>query len=203
MITDIEKFTDLLVKYKITANQYLLCYYLAYDDAMDIHHLLRYNSSSMINRYQTLVKGWVPSDFKNLKDQGLLIDNNKPGELILNKFKVADFFKRELFIGKEDAFEEFLNEYPIWLPMENGKNLPARTGDFEELTRLYGKAIGANKANHQKIMDVLKKAKEFNLVTMGLEKAIKSRQWETWHLMIDKLGLDELSGAKIGGFTSL
>lgn len=197
MITDIEKLTDLLVKHKITANQYLLCYYLGYDDATEVHHLLRYNSSSMLNRYQTLVGGWLPSDFKNLKEQGLLLDNNKPGESKISCYKIADFFKRELFIGKEEAFEEFLDLYPIWLPMENGKNLPARTGDFEELSRIYGKVIGAGKANHEKIIAVLKKAIEFKLVTQGLDKVIRSRQWEVWHLMIEKLGLEE--GVKSNG----
>jgi hypothetical protein len=202
MITNIEKYTDLLVRYKITANQYLLCYYLGYDEFMETHELLKYNASSNANRYQTYVEPWTTVDFRTLKEKGLIVDTNKPGEVKMTNYRLANDIKREIFIGKDEAFEELVSEYPLWLPTQDGKNLPARTGDFDKLPIVYGKIIGVSKENHKKIIDTIKLAKEHSLITMGIEKCIQSRQWEVWYSMIERFGLEE--GVKRDGqFRSL
>jgi len=125
----------------------------------------------------------LPEDLILLEEKGFIIDNNQENELFLDCIFLTTLFCDEFFISLDD-FEELWEEYPVTINIE-GKLLPARSGNYEQLQKTYLQIIKKNKAIHHEIIKIVKKAKDLNIIKIGLEKFITGKHWLTYNEMLN------------------
>ena len=91
-----------------------------------------------------------------------------------------------------EAFDALFQAYPSHIPV-NGTLMSGRGGDYDGMAAAYAKALTAkNSPVHATILELVSWARQQNLLTMGLQKFIGSREW---------LGLQELRDQGFSGST--
>lgn len=166
MIIDLERWVEFLHSAKITPAQYAF---------LAILYEKKYKLIYMIKDISTNV---LPKDeLHDLIDRDYLYNWNDAGAYKLDQFELTEKC-RKMFEQKCSwvCAEEFIAAFPKWLYI-NGKQVPARNCDLDELTKEYYKKI-VKRGMHVQVMEQLKWAVENRKISMGIEKWFTSRQWE-------------------------
>lgn len=172
MFTDISKFTDKLVKYELTAEQYFILYLI---ENRDVNNLKKY-----INK-NGLFDGKV---VHQLIEKGYLLNTDPKSERfdLANLVVTFEFIESEAeILTDEEAWEQLLDEYPKFVEV-NGTKYPS-TGlnlqDSIQAEKLYKKEIEKNKVLHAEILVLLKRWKKDigESAPFKIDKFITSKYW--------------------------
>src|ERR1039458_2785874 len=135
MFYDIEKFAMLLIKYKLTPNQFFFAY------------LLHESRNDLLKKYCNVETGvglFKADDVKTLEERGYIININaiKDGfqQSFVESFICTSTFKELAFLEYEEPLQELMAVYPHILTIE-GKNFPAKSIDPAILGPIYLKNI--------------------------------------------------------------
>lgn len=193
MFNNVKELTDVLVKWRITPNQFYLCW-LLYWDHRDLKGGKRRapdDETAIVNlyRYAEKVRTWRNHEFKDLLEKDLIEQSyGKEGDRILDRYQVTDKFIEEVIVTKDRA-KEFYEAYPTWV--RNFSN-PAR-GDInlsavENLEAFYDKYryMVQTQKEHQHVMEILEWAKSENLIKYNVNKFVGSRMWEHFEELMEK-----------------
>jgi len=165
MFEDLRAYKDLLVKHKITANQFLFLYLIYTQEYATLYELVHKGH------------GFSPDDIQDLEKRNLILNLNKtPNEFYADSFVVMDEFALDLFIEDTQAALEFWETYPLLISIDF-RRIPAKTVNKEVFFKDYTKKIGHSKIKHDKVMEALKYAIKNDRINMGIKKWFESEQW--------------------------
>jgi hypothetical protein len=186
MITDLSKYVDFLVQWKITPEQFLLCYTLYLDkvESQTGKYVEEGPAISNVYKYSEGVKPWAHVDIDLLVSKGFLIDRNKQHpkrNAYPDHMEVSEAFINAIF-STEDDFEEFWNEYPALIPNFQdpirGKKIPLKAVIKEDIESLYLKRCRKDKNLHKRIMKVLRWAKANDRINTNITNFIGGEIWK-------------------------
>jgi hypothetical protein len=163
-ITDDQLITT-LCKLKITPSQHFVLYNI---------HMKNWNGMNKFNRET----GGIPhAEYKDLVDKGIILDGNKKGEWFLDVLLIKDSIATVLFVDIDQAGQELWERYPNCLYF-NGTSMPTKSTDKDVVLKKYMDNIACNPVRHERVMELLAYAVTNGMITMGIEKWVKSAQWE-------------------------
>ncbi len=158
---------EFICEYGISANQFLLCWFLKFDEK---ELLMQYVSKFSFNG----------EEIEDLIKKNLIIKhvNNDTSDYLLSDLKVTEIFE-DLFGDKEEMGEELWNNYRKWILINNIPTSSRSRISLEDFIDSYHKIIRGSKKKHAKIMSILKTYNSQNhYAEMGIDKFINSRHWE-------------------------
>lgn len=169
MFLNEENLTDLIIKHKINVNQLHFMY-------------LIHSGSAAIYRIAEEGKKFYRSEVTDLEHRGFIFNTNK-GKLVendqyeINEYTpqgqdILEFFNSDITMG-----DELWSVYP-WSFDINGKSIPAKTCDRDEITDIYMKKIKGSMKRHRQIIKFIKRGHALGLLKMGIEKFVKGEQWD-------------------------
>jgi hypothetical protein len=163
---DINKFTDKLIKHKITPNQLYFCLCLIENDKFNLTRVWNLGVRLSGDEIQNLIS----------RDIIKVIDNSKP--VSLGNLYVNPSF-REGFEFDIDVLAEELKQCYFTRIDVNGNMYPARNIDDFNLRKIYSEILKGDIELHHKIVAKTKKYVDGKDVgNLGLEKYLKSKFWE-------------------------
>ncbi len=167
MIIDLNEWTSLLVRTKLTPMQLYICF------------LLHEKSVGNVILYTDKIGFFTKEDMKHLIDNDFIITTKKDYSQLLD-FYVTPKFTSLVSLNEEEQGEEFWNEFPSWI-LIGEKKVPAKAIGKEDAIAMYFKEIKGSVSLHNEIMTKLKRWKEDNhgYATMNMKNFIKSRHWES------------------------
>jgi hypothetical protein len=164
---DINKFTDKLVKYKISPNQLYFCSCLMENDKFNLTRVWNLGVKISSDEIQDLIKRKIIN----------IINESKP--ISINNLFINPSFREGLEFDIEVLAEELRQCYFKRLDV-NGTIYPARNIDDFDLRKLYSEILKGDIELHKKIINVTKKYVDGKEVgNLGLDKYIKSKFWES------------------------
>ena len=119
----------------------------------------------------------------DLVDKGLIVDTN-PSESskYADFYEVTDKFVQAFYAVSTTDGEEFWSAYPAFITID-GKKIPSKAVNKEELVRWYHKHVGSVH-DHSKVMKALKFAKERKLISMRIDKWLQAESFvDLWDMM--------------------
>lgn len=163
MISSAQEYVDFLCKHNLSGDQFLFCC-LIYER--------RY---SLIYKLFNERNGIFQGEIDDLIARGYLIDNNTGIESHPDMYQVTEKFTKDLYGDEMEMWEELINTYPMFIFIDQ-KRIPAQSCDLDELRKVYFSKVKSVR-RHKEIITLLKKAIDMDMVSMGIEKWIKSSQW--------------------------
>lgn len=134
------------------------------------------DSHSIVNEKGKKVPPFKRSEIEALIEKGYIA---KLGSKIsMDMIQVTKKFKQDFFGNYE--FEEFFEEYPTFVPNWNHPSHPdikLKGSDKELIEKLYKKKI-KTEASHNRVVEIVKWAKENNQINMNIENFIRSEMWD-------------------------
>lgn len=119
--------------------------------------------------------------FSSLKEKGIIHKNYNPSsyipdEIEFNKTFLKRYFKQAGLLGKElfETYEPFIRINGV---VHSLKNISKKFYSLEEFYFWYSSTIGHSIEKHRKIIEILKWAKENNLINMGILEFVGSHKW--------------------------
>ncbi len=176
---------DIMVRFNITAKQFLLLFILETDKLENKGHISGHKGGAIANIYRLAEREkWSFDEIDDLIAKDLLIDHT-PVVAGTERSAYPDFYQvSDLFIGsvitQMTDFEEFWSLYPGFCDNFQdfrGPKVPLKAVDYEEVEKLYMKYIHT-KAKHAVVIKVLKWAIDTNQVNMSIQKYVSSRMWD-------------------------
>ncbi|HKL75088.1 MAG TPA: hypothetical protein VJ881_03385 [Halanaerobiales bacterium] len=168
----IEVDTELLFKYNITPNQFILIYLIS-------------NESKVLKDFINLVnKDELKKDLEVLEKVNFIHNLNTDNKLDFSNIVVRDEFLNLINL-KVDLFQELLDIYPIKVRRPDGFYDYLKT-DSARSRKRYNQLIRGNRLRHHKIIEALKyelkiRQKEGSMMYMKrLPKWLSSREWEVF-----------------------
>lgn len=172
MFTDINKFTDSLVKYELTAHQFFILYLI---DTEDLPNL---------NKYINSLGKFDGNDIQVLLDKGYVINTNPNDKHFnLGSLVVTLEYAEEKVEGQSDIdlFEELLDAYPPYVIVNNVKySTKGLSFQDEEKARIfYIKEIRKSKVLHAEILSLIRKWRDIvgDVAPFKIDKFLTSRHW--------------------------
>lgn len=170
-----EKFTNILIKYQITPNQFYILYSLF---KKDWDSLFKYVNKVVvgINEEGRKKTGFsIEEELQPLVEKGLIVNLGN------HKFEVLDLcltneFIENLFIDSEEAGIELFNAYPHWL-IVNGSKVIAKSCDKDAYMLKYAKKINNDLVLHKSIIEDVKLANEQSLINFKISNFIDGELW--------------------------
>lgn len=165
MIENVNAYTDFLVKYKLTTNQFYLLLLLYQETMFEDKGGLKYKKYGNIYKWTSEGQGWNSAEIEDLikKDYVFGIKPYKIDQLILTQ-KFSDvLFKNSIFV-----FEEILEIYPDTFIIKT-QTVFTKSGDLEKVQQNYSKLIKGSTAKHEEIKQIILYAKERGLCNYKLE----------------------------------
>ena len=168
-------------KYKIAPNELLLFQILLLTQEGDDSELIKdyfyldvCSRGSIIDMLTKLqLAGLVNKSFK-IPKAGSSID---PYTIPLNKNVVKDYYKGAFELGIElwETYPQFglVNNVTVGL-----RTISDKDDSIEDFYRRYGKEIGWNPEKHQEILELVKWAKENNIINYAISKFVRNHKWE-------------------------
>jgi len=171
LIYPLDKFVDVLIKLGISPLQLLFCL-IIYERRRDL-------------LYKIAEEGTVfpQTVLDELENKGLIVDTN-PGTntKYADFYEVTDEFVSLFYSASNLDGEEFWNAYPGFINID-GKRMPVKGVNKEELTRWYHKSIGS-KYDHKKVMSALHFARDNKLIHMRIDRWLQAYSFvDIWELM--------------------
>lgn len=170
----------------LTPNQVCFCAMLLVKQKEGIksatfHDMLRY----MSNQNSLTVE-----DIEVCKEKGYVLEISNEEELVgvPTNYIISDKFEKKSNIKLYDYFfDELYAAYPIHLSNKiNGNYVLAKSvSNADDLAKEYDRKIDSNLQNHVKILKLVKEANEKKLISVGLEKFIKNKLWESLEIQIE------------------
>jgi hypothetical protein len=186
MITNIEKFVTFLSTHAITAHQFMLPYMLYLDektkDPKTGKMYYPYQGSVMANlyRYSMNVRGWTQNEVEDLVKKKLLKDGEFSRPFKADLMEPTEYFIEQIF-APFDRFDELLQEYPKWMDNidhPNGPKIPLTiVEDMDKLEATY-KRVVRTKAHHDEVIELVRWAKQEDILKLAFRNFIGSRHWE-------------------------
>ena len=166
---DIEELIDLLEKDEINSDQFLLVYLFIVDDLKNLKKFLKLKEKRN--------EKFTPEQLKELEDKDIIINHNENGfdtaNIIINP-KYSERFT----VDEEEAGDEIWQCYFKWLFI-NGREVPAKSMDYDEFINIYSRIIKNSKTKHQRILNITKNyVNSRKYAEMGIEKYIRSRYYD-------------------------
>lgn len=173
-------------KYKIDANQLLLLeIILIAQEGDDLEIVQLY--------FKSKAKGSLLEQLIKLQEVGVILKSYtlpKKGEKLdifsipINKNLVKDFYKCSFEIGKE-LFEEypqfgFINGAPVGI-----RNVSKKFDSLEDFYRFYGKTIRWKPEVHNHIIELVKWARENNILCVSLCNFVIDHRWDELEALRD------------------
>lgn len=153
---------DLLRKYKITFNQYFLCYLITqgyYDE---------------LQAYLTDSGKFEAKDIETLESRGFLINLNKSDEYYIDKLQITESFMELCEIGKFNTFfQEFWEMFPIKTP--KGRRL--KQASKHKIEKKYNSLVKKDASLHKHILKCLNYELEERQRTGNLEYLHNIETW--------------------------
>lgn len=186
MIADPEQYINFLLKYKITPNQFLLCYLLYWDrkeQEMAQEEGLK-RAFVWVYKYHEGVKsiygkkGWTTEEINDLIEKGIVRRYSKASDIYPDQLEVTDKFV--IAMNTRDNFAELWETYPAFhenFDDPRGPKVRLKTANYDQLERIYMRAI-RTASEHIEVMKVLRWCIDNNALNIGIEKWITSRQWK-------------------------
>ncbi len=168
MIYDTEKYVNVLIRLKITPNQFFICWVL-------------YNKQyALLKAYMDMSGVFNRHEIDDLVDKDIITRIKKDSYDVDNLF-VGLRFADEMIIEPEDAWEEFFNAYPAYLKINDTK-IAARgltLSDERAAKEKYFDLLKKNKYLHKKVLLLLEGWKRSNngYATMKIDKFLTSKYW--------------------------
>lgn len=174
MIADVKKIVSVCAKLDITIEEFFFLYMV---------HVADWESLTIYLD----VKGFQ-SEVERLESVKLLTDINvydspksfdEKGKKIIkpSKLLVSNEFLSELFISADDAWNEFISVFPYEFTNSTGTRYNARTLPTEVGRQRYNKIIKNDVEVHNRIVELTKKARDLNWITVGLDKYLDHEMW--------------------------
>ena len=166
-------------KYKIDANQLLLLEIILIAQEGDDAELVQLY-------FQSEAKGSLLEQLIRLQEVGVILKSYKlpkKGERLdlfsipINRNLVKDFYKCSFELGKE-LFEEypqfgFINGNPVGI-----RSVSKKFDSLEDFYRFYGKTIRWKQETHDHIMELVKWARENDLLFVSLCNFVIDHRWD-------------------------
>lgn len=197
---DVNQYFDFLCEQKLTPEQFAFMYTLLLDKKDKYgRYYIEWNSSSKrprhtsanVYKYADQVRPWNPNAIQDLVDRGLVYDYNGytggSKDSYPDRMEVSQEFAKLVIEPPHVLGEDLWDAYPNFLDVD-GKKVRAKTCDKDDLIEKYNKIIQGSRKMHSKVMTALEYDKKYNGITMGIEKYVKSRQWEAT--------IEEMSGSR-------
>lgn len=171
MVYPLDKYVDVLLKLDISPIQVLFCQ-IIYERRHDLLY-------KIANEGQIFPRSYL----QDLVDKGMVIDTNPDSSnLFADYFEVTDKFVKAFYEASPEDGEEFWNAYPPFMTID-GKKIPTKACNKEELIQWYHKNVGA-KHPHKKVMQALEYAKDNKLISMRIDKWLYSESFiDLWEIM--------------------
>lgn len=205
MIEDVTYYTDLLVKFKITPNQFYLCWLLFWD-----HHdgkgKMRVNPNGTnlfanLYRYNELVKTWTLNEVKDLLDKEL-VHLSRGNTLIVDRLEVTQKFVDAVLVNNKME-DEFFEAYPTWITNFEHPSKPEinlKLCDHDKIKDLYRYHVKTKK-RHKEVMNILNWAKRNDRIKYSIANFVTSKMWEQFEELIKKESLS-IEESKFGTKTA-
>lgn len=182
MIRDLSRFTDFLVREKITANQFYFLYanYLdKLEDGGKRNYIKRSGDKrhpiANVYKYVHAKLGWSEEEIEDLVARGFLRKQMEKMGYDLDNLVITTEFKMKLFAGMAN-FDEFWDEYPPFLTID-GKMIPIRS-EKDTARKLYYERV-PTVYEHEKLMRALRWAKERgDMLNMNINKFLDGDIWQ-------------------------
>ena len=172
MFYNVEKFAMLLVKYKLTPNQFFFAYLL---------HDGRYDLLKKYCNVETGVGLFKADDLRALEEKGYVVNinpiENNIQQAYMDSFICTSTFKELAFLEYEEPLQELMKVYPQILSKDS-RNFPAKSIDPAILGPIYMKNINADYDTHIEVLGLTQYAVRNNLITTDVDKYVKSKMWE-------------------------
>lgn len=171
MVSALDKYVDVLLKLDINPVQLFFCQ-IIYERRLDL-------------LYKVAQEGFHfhPQHLNDLEEKGLVVNTNPAGDNVFaDYYEVTAKFTR-LFYGatKQDG-EEFWGAYPPYINIQ-GKKVPAKSVNKEELVRWYHQNIGTI-YNHKEVLTALEYAVANKLINQRIDKWLESEAFvDIWKIM--------------------
>lgn len=172
-----------LLEAKLNPTQWVFCYMLHAQQGVEA------------TAYLENMGGFPESDLRDLGRRNFVTYINpglrKPEVEQMNNLKVTKAFEDILYgtsstgetvsddslmIDDDTAFNELFEAYPPYIEVSGGR-APGRSLSFELGAERYSLATKGLRSKHVEILTLLEWGRAHNLVNMGLQKFIESRQW--------------------------
>lgn len=168
----IEVDTELLLKYNITANQFILVYLIS-------------KESKILKDFINLVsKDELIKDLKVLEERNFIHNLNTTNKSDVSNVVIRDEFLNLINV-KIDLFQELLDIYPIKVRRPDGFYDYLKT-DSSRSRKKYNQMLKGNKLQHNKIIDALKyelkvRQQQGSMMYMKrLPKWLSSEEWQVF-----------------------
>lgn len=169
-----KRFLNTLCRLKISPTQWWFMY------------LLHTKNYPAMLQYIEEVKPFPKADIEDLLERGFIIDLNRPeGEVWADLFSLTDKGQTLMFIHTNDAGEELWAKYPNFI-MVDAARVSAKTVDKDDLMETYADIISHNPVYHRRVLELLEYAIRNGMINMGIEKWVRSRQWESLEELMDR-----------------
>lgn len=173
-------------KYGINANQLLLLEIILLAQEGD-------DSENVQLYFQSKVKGNLLNNLVKLQEVGVILKSFKmphAGDRLdlysipINRNLVKDFYKCSFELGKE-LFEEypqfgFINGAPVGI-----RNISKKFDSLEDFYRFYGKTIRWKPEVHNHIIELVKWARENNILCVSLCNFVIDHRWDELEALRD------------------
>lgn len=171
MVYPLDKYVDVLLKLDISPIQVLFCQ-IIYERRHDLLY-------KIANEGQIFPRSYL----QDLVEKGMVVDTNPDSSnLFADYFEVTDKFVNAFYEASPKDGEEFWNAYPPFMTID-GKKIPTKACNKEELIQWYHKNVGA-KHPHKKVMQALEYAKDNKLISMRIDKWLYSESFiDLWEIM--------------------
>lgn len=173
MVYPLDKYVDVLLSLDISPIQVLFCQ-IIYERRHDLLYRIAQEGQIFPKKY-----------LDDLVEKGLVIDTNPTdNSKYADFYEVTDKFVQAFYTVSTTDGEEFWAAYPAFITID-GKKIPAKAVNKEELVKWYHKHVGSMH-DHKKVMEALKFAKERKLISMRIDKWLQAESFvDLWEMMKD------------------
>lgn len=179
----ITKFTDKIVKHKISPNQMYILACLMENSKIDLSRC--WNVSF---KYKELVN----QEIKDLISRGFLEVYDKDKKVTFENVGVSAAFRADFYVDLEVAADELYDSYFDIIEI-NGQRHPGKNISKDVFTRMYIEKINGDLDTHRKILEATKKyvdGRTIGIGKLGLKKYIETEFYNS--LMAEDSGIHEV-----------
>jgi hypothetical protein len=171
MIYPLDKYVDIIIKLNISPMQVFFLQ-LIYEKRYDL--LYKIGNEGHF---------FPVADLQDLEDKDLVINTNpNTTSQYADFYEVTPKFADSFYTASINDAEEFWKSYPPFITI-NGKKVPAKAVNKEELLKWYHKHIGAVHC-HAHVMDALDFAVQKKLISVRIDKWLQSEAFaDIWQIM--------------------
>lgn len=171
MVYPLDRYVDVLLKLDISPIQVLFCQ-IIYEQRHDLLYKIAQEGQK-----------FPKAHLEDLENKGYIINTNPNTRTKYADFyEVTDKFIKAFYKVSTTDGEEFWNAYPPFISID-GKKIPSKATNKEELVRWYHKHIGAL-YDHSRVMAALQYAKDNKLISMRIDNWLQSEAFvDMWEMM--------------------